>query len=423
MSHEELKRRGNECYKLQKYEEAISLYTEALEVCPTSHTVYSNRSLVLSKLQRYSSALLDAEKCISLDPMFARGYLRKCVSLKGLRRFEEAMEAAQEGYKLRGSDSVCRDCVTQWLEANQAIYKVRVEEFQNQVEIELNIPNQCLVISDAYLNLFLNILYARLNDTMTGIPIKLVRALLNGIFQELDRVLGLFGHSPTPLQREWIEAVCDPSTVEVSAKNVTAIQSKSKEFAAWFDSGVDPILYPIVCPIVSLAVFALTARCISLNALNTSHHVVEITCSACLPLFEKSPLTTPLYAEQQIGIYKEMLEALSTTTQSFASDKVKFINESIKKLQTLIHNTPDCAEFILQRALGSIEMIRSRLGHSDSSLLEHLERFSNTGELLSFVEAKKITLHSMLDDQKQQPLHDYAYGDAQVLLSYTGESH
>ena len=427
MSHEELKQKGNECFKQQNYDEAISLYTKALEVCPTSHTVYSNRSLVLSKLRLYSDALVDAEQCISLDPKFARGYLRKCVALKGLGRYEETMEAAQEGYKLRGSDTVCRDCINQWLEANQAIYRVRVQEFQKEIETELNIPDQCLVISDAYLNLFLNVLHARLNNTMIGIPVKFLRACLKGIFQELDRVLGLFGHSPTPLEQEWIVALCqagqcDPSTAEISPTIITALQRKSEALAAWFDSEVDPILYPIVRPVVSLALFAVNTRCISLNALNTNHHVVEIACCACLPFFEKSPLTTPLYAEQQIGLYKEMLEALSTTTQTFTSDKVKFIEESIKKLQTLIQETPSCPEFIQQRALGSIEMIRTRLGQTDSFSPEHLDSFNTPDELLSFVEAKKLTLQSILDDQEKQPPHDYVFGDAQVLLSHTGKS-
>ena len=36
-------------------------------------------------------------------------------------KYEDAMVAAQEDYKLRGSDAISRDCVSQWVKANQAI--------------------------------------------------------------------------------------------------------------------------------------------------------------------------------------------------------------------------------------------------------------------------------------------------------------
>ena len=45
MSFDELKQKGNDCVKQKKYTEAIEFYTAALKVDPSSHAVYSNRSL------------------------------------------------------------------------------------------------------------------------------------------------------------------------------------------------------------------------------------------------------------------------------------------------------------------------------------------------------------------------------------------
>ena len=127
MSFDELKQKGNDCVKQKKYTEAIEFYTAALKVDPSSHAVYSNRSLAYNNIGDSDKALQDATKCLDLVPTFARGHLRKTVALNGLRKFTEAMFAAQEGYKLRGSDAISRECVAQWIKANQAIYRPLVE--------------------------------------------------------------------------------------------------------------------------------------------------------------------------------------------------------------------------------------------------------------------------------------------------------
>ena len=128
MSCDELKQKGNDCIRQKNYAEAIEFYTQALGANPSSHAVYSNRSLAYSSVGDFERALQDATKCLDLAPTFARGYLRKAVALSGLMKYEDTMVAAQEGYKLRGSDAISRDCVSQWVKANQAIYSSLVEQ-------------------------------------------------------------------------------------------------------------------------------------------------------------------------------------------------------------------------------------------------------------------------------------------------------
>lgn len=242
MTFQDLKQKGNDHFTRQDYEGAITFYTKALELSPAEHTVYSNRSVALCKLGQYGEALEDATRCIDLAPTFARGYLRKCTALNELGKHEEAMESAQEGYKLRGSDNISRNCVAQWLVAVQALFKEKIERIQN--EIQFVFPKQLLVISDDYLTLVLNLLLARLNNSTTGVPVEAMVAYLFKTLQELDRLLQLFGHTPSPCGEEWVSALwhaskLDPSSSKVPPKAVALVLGKSEQLAIWLHEEVD----------------------------------------------------------------------------------------------------------------------------------------------------------------------------------------
>lgn len=120
---------------------------------------------------------------------------------------------------------------------------------------------------------------------------------LHRTFIELDCVLHLFGHSSCPCQQAWVECLykaskINPSTGRVPVDTVAALLAKSDEFATWLHTSVDPILYPVICPIISLAVIAVAVRSISLNVVNSDQHANQVTCQACLPFFEKSILSS-----------------------------------------------------------------------------------------------------------------------------------
>jgi DnaJ family protein C protein 7 len=77
----ELKKEGgNQLYKVRKYQQAIELYTEAIQLCPDSPAYYGNRSDCYMMLYQYRLALEDAKRAVALDCSFAKGYIRiaKC---------------------------------------------------------------------------------------------------------------------------------------------------------------------------------------------------------------------------------------------------------------------------------------------------------------------------------------------------------
>ncbi len=362
MSFNELKQKGNDCIKLKNYTQAIDFYTKALGADPSSHAVYSNRSLAYSGVGNFETALQDATKCLNLVPTFARGYFRKAVALTGLTKYEDAMVAAQEGYKLRGSDAISRDCVAQWVKVNQVIHEPLVEQkFPGALQL---VPSGCLVLSEVYLDAFIDILIYRTNLN------KEMKPVIDNIYRittELDRILHLFGHSACPYQQSWVEclqeaAKVNPSTARVPVKTATSLLTSSDEFATWLHTSVDPILHPIICPILSLALVAVTVRSITLNTFNLDSHVNQVACQACLPFFEKSLLASERYADQLLGIYKEFLEAWAMIPVSFTREEVLFLEHSIKKVEEYVKRCPKRLESYKETAMVSIALAKIRLG-------------------------------------------------------------
>lgn len=99
MSADELKSKGNAALQSEKYDEAIQFYTEAIQLDPQNHILYSNRSAAYAKTGKYQESLEDAEKTIGIKSDWAKGYSRKGAALELLERYEDAVKTYEEGLK------------------------------------------------------------------------------------------------------------------------------------------------------------------------------------------------------------------------------------------------------------------------------------------------------------------------------------
>ncbi|KAJ3102602.1 Hsp90 cochaperone [Phlyctochytrium planicorne] len=102
---EDLKAQGNKAFSSGDFKNAISLFTQAINLDPSNHVLYSNRSACYASLKDYATALADAEKTVDLNTSWAKGYSRKGAALYGLSRFKEAVEAYQAGLALEPGNS------------------------------------------------------------------------------------------------------------------------------------------------------------------------------------------------------------------------------------------------------------------------------------------------------------------------------
>jgi len=82
---EEKKEEGNQLYKLKQYRDALSKYSEAIDLCPQCVSFYGNRSACYLMLGQPRQALEDARNSTKLDPDFTKGWTRvaRCCILLG----------------------------------------------------------------------------------------------------------------------------------------------------------------------------------------------------------------------------------------------------------------------------------------------------------------------------------------------------
>lgn len=101
-----LKDAGNKAFAAKNYDQAIQLFSDAIQLNSNNHVLYSNRSAAHAGSRNWSAALVDAESAIRCNPAWAKGYARKGAALHGARRWDEAMAAYEEGLKIEDSPAL-----------------------------------------------------------------------------------------------------------------------------------------------------------------------------------------------------------------------------------------------------------------------------------------------------------------------------
>lgn len=84
----------------EKFDDAIQAYTEAINLDPKNHVLYSNRSAAYAKAGQYENALKDADETIALNPQWPKGYSRKGSALSYMQKYMEAFEVYQKGLEI-----------------------------------------------------------------------------------------------------------------------------------------------------------------------------------------------------------------------------------------------------------------------------------------------------------------------------------
>lgn len=100
-----LKEQGNEAFQAGNTQLAISYFTQAIEIDPDNHVIYSNRSAAYMKVDSISKALHDAEKCVELAPNWVKGYNRLGVAQQSLKRFTAAIDTFKKGIELEPNNT------------------------------------------------------------------------------------------------------------------------------------------------------------------------------------------------------------------------------------------------------------------------------------------------------------------------------
>uniref|UniRef100_A0A7C9FMX1 STI1 domain-containing protein n=1 Tax=Opuntia streptacantha TaxID=393608 RepID=A0A7C9FMX1_OPUST len=97
---DEAKAKGNAAFSAGNYTEAIKHFTEAINLAPTNHVLYSNRSAAYASLHNYSDALSDAKKTVELKADWSKGYSRLGAAYLGLHQYSDAIAAYKQGLEI-----------------------------------------------------------------------------------------------------------------------------------------------------------------------------------------------------------------------------------------------------------------------------------------------------------------------------------
>lgn len=141
---EMLKKQGNDAFKCgdsDNIKKAIKFYTEALELDPDNHLIYSNRSAAHMKNDSKSEALRDAEKCVQLCPEFSKGYNRLGVAQQSLKRFTAAIDTFKKGIAIDPSNQALFSALCACQAAHEADKKQKrlEDELERKREEEMQV--------------------------------------------------------------------------------------------------------------------------------------------------------------------------------------------------------------------------------------------------------------------------------------------
>jgi len=91
---EQKKNEGNEALKAGKVDEAISLYSEAIEM-HKNEAILTNRAMAYIKQRKYKEALLDCEQALYLNSKFSKAHLRAYACHLASGDLEKAKRSAE----------------------------------------------------------------------------------------------------------------------------------------------------------------------------------------------------------------------------------------------------------------------------------------------------------------------------------------
>ncbi|KAH8310419.1 hypothetical protein KR044_001240 [Drosophila immigrans] len=109
-----LKLEGNELFKNEEALRAVAVYTEALNICPSTNSkeravLFANRAAAKMKLSSPKSAIDDCTKAIELYPEYVRALLRRAKLYEGEDRLDEALTDYKSVYEIDPGQRDARD--------------------------------------------------------------------------------------------------------------------------------------------------------------------------------------------------------------------------------------------------------------------------------------------------------------------------
>lgn len=145
-----LKNEGNKALLSNRYEAAISLYTQAIDLDATKEIYFANRAQAYIKEEMYGAALEDASQAIKLNPAYTKAYYRRAVAQAAIMKYKDALRDFKTVVERAPADKDAR------IRLDECQKIVRAKAFAKAIEVE-NAPSlvdsldiQSMVVEKAY---------------------------------------------------------------------------------------------------------------------------------------------------------------------------------------------------------------------------------------------------------------------------------
>ncbi|MGD2086331.1 MAG: tetratricopeptide repeat protein [Candidatus Aminicenantes bacterium] len=138
-------------YNLQKYDEAISAYQNAIKIKPKYAAAYNNMGNALYKQEKYDDAIAAYKKAIEIAPEYPVDYLNMGNALRKKERYKEAITAYQKSIVLNPKSFYAYNnignalCHLDKYEDAIAAYKKAIEIFPAYIEAKTNLAGAFLI--------------------------------------------------------------------------------------------------------------------------------------------------------------------------------------------------------------------------------------------------------------------------------------
>ncbi|XP_035732450.1 serine/threonine-protein phosphatase 5-like isoform X2 [Vespa mandarinia] len=148
---EKFKEEANEFFKIQAYDKAIELYTNAIKLNPNIAVYYGNRSFAYLKTECFGYALVDASKAIKLDKNYVKGYYRRAATYMSLGKFKLALKDYKTVTRAIPND---KDAMAKYTECCKILKMLAFEEAISVEDNKKNIADminlEAMAIEDEY---------------------------------------------------------------------------------------------------------------------------------------------------------------------------------------------------------------------------------------------------------------------------------
>ena len=134
---ERLNATGNRLMQQKRYQEALEVYTAALQLSPAgpdSHVYYSNRCAAHLSLDDHESSIRDGERALALRPDYAKAHSRLGMAYYVSGRYEDATKAFEAALQLEPDD--------EWIRAHREKAQRKLEEERGGAAKHRNPPTR-----------------------------------------------------------------------------------------------------------------------------------------------------------------------------------------------------------------------------------------------------------------------------------------